>query len=184
MTTSTRTRKIAKFAAVPVGLLTSGALILGFSSAAFTAQTTNEGNNWAAGSVSLTDEYSNKFRIFDAKNLDGALMPGEATAWKYIAVDYVGTEKANVKLAVALPAGTGDIAKYIDLTITNGYKTFYTGTLADLAAMPGGVDTLWQTKGTGSGESMTFNFHAKLAANTPDSISGQTIGATTFTWSV
>lgn len=49
----TRRRRFARAAAVPIGLLASGALVFAGSQSAFTATTDNAGNTWSTGKVVL-----------------------------------------------------------------------------------------------------------------------------------
>lgn len=53
---STKTGKIAVTAATPVAMIAAAALIWQSSNAAFSGSTRNSGNNWATGSVALTDD--------------------------------------------------------------------------------------------------------------------------------
>jgi hypothetical protein len=53
---SMRTRKIAALTAGPVAILVAGLLVWQGSLSAFSAQTQSVGNNWATGSVTLTDD--------------------------------------------------------------------------------------------------------------------------------
>ena len=53
---SIRTRKIAALTAGPVAILVAGLLVWQGSLSAFSAQTQSVGNNWATGSVTLTDD--------------------------------------------------------------------------------------------------------------------------------
>ncbi len=55
-TPSTRTRRIATAAATPVAIVAAAALVWQSSYAAFTGTTRNSGNDWATGSVALTDD--------------------------------------------------------------------------------------------------------------------------------
>jgi hypothetical protein len=55
----TRRRRFARAAAVPLGLIASGALVFAGSQSAFTATTDNPGNSWEAGQVSLKNDGSN-----------------------------------------------------------------------------------------------------------------------------
>ena len=51
-----RQRRMLKAAAVPAALMASALVVWQGSYAAFSATTSNAGNNWATGGVSLTDD--------------------------------------------------------------------------------------------------------------------------------
>src|SRR5450631_3838249 len=53
---STRTRKILLGSSGPVAVLFAGLMVWQGSEAAFTAETYNAGNNWQAGSVTLSND--------------------------------------------------------------------------------------------------------------------------------
>ncbi|WP_425860848.1 hypothetical protein [Arthrobacter sp. TWP1-1] len=55
-TPSSRTRKIAMFAAAPLAVLIAGGMVWQGSQAAFTASTRNAGSSWSTGNVVLTDD--------------------------------------------------------------------------------------------------------------------------------
>lgn len=55
---SSRTRKIAGFAAGPLAIVAAGAMVWQGSSAAFTANTNSESNNWSTGVIGLSDNDS------------------------------------------------------------------------------------------------------------------------------
>ena len=76
-------------AAVPVGLLVSGALVWHSSYAAFVATTLNENNSWTTGVVSLTSNRTASVPLFDQTS-EGFLSPG-STGTKCITVSYTGS---------------------------------------------------------------------------------------------
>jgi hypothetical protein len=53
---SSRVRRIATLGTAPVAIIVAGLLVWQGSNAAFTAQTRSVGNNWATGSVTLSDD--------------------------------------------------------------------------------------------------------------------------------
>lgn len=113
-----RPRRLATMTALLVGPLVGCALVLQATSAAFTAQTSNPGNSWTAGSVTLTDS-QNGTAMFSASGLQ----PGDS-GQRCIRVTYGGSLDAAVKLYAG--AATGTLGQYIDLTVQEG-----TGTAAD-----------------------------------------------------
>jgi hypothetical protein len=95
-----------------VAVLASGALVLSATNAAFTATTTNPGNTYAAGTVTLTDNDAGS-AMFTPSNLK----PGDSYS-SCITVSYTGSLPSLVKL-YGTTGGTG-LAGYLDLTITRG----------------------------------------------------------------
>jgi Camelysin metallo-endopeptidase len=110
-----RARRWTAVLAIPLGLGLSAALIWQNSQAAFTAQTSNAGNSFAAGTVALTDDDTGTF-MFSVTGLK----PGD-TGQKCIAVTYGGSLNAAVKLFVAPGdlTGTG-LGAYLNLTVEEG----------------------------------------------------------------
>src|SRR4051812_21089686 len=181
-----------------VAVLVSGALVLSATNAAFTATTTNPGNAYAAGTVTLSDNDSGT-AMFNPANLK----PGDSYS-SCITVAYTGTLPALVKL-YGTTTGTG-LAPYLDLTVTrgtissggfgdctnftpdstdfgHGAGVIYTNTLGSFPTSVGtGVDDLhavgvpeaWTT-----GETRAYKFTATLQ----DTNAAQGLTATEdFTW--
>src|SRR5215471_12748006 len=102
MAFKTRARKIAKWGSVPMGIALSGALVLGFSHSAYTAQTTNAANTWSTGTVGLDNNLT--LPMFDyTKNpankgvKDPLLVPGQSIS-NTITVNYTGSVAASVRI--------------------------------------------------------------------------------------
>lgn len=114
-TPSTRTRRIATAAATPVAIVAAAALVWQSSYAAFTGTTRNSGNDWATGSVALTDDDAGSAR-FQVTNM----LPGQ-TDTKCITVTAnatsAGTVKAYVVNAVTSSSGLED---HIEVTVNTG----------------------------------------------------------------
>jgi hypothetical protein len=55
---SPRSRRLVRWAALPVAVLASGVIVSTASYSAFTSSTDNTGNAWSAGAISLTDDDS------------------------------------------------------------------------------------------------------------------------------
>ena len=87
-TRSTRVR----YAAAPLALIASSALIWNASSSAFRAETSNGTNNWASGTVAISDDDTGSAMF----NVSG-LKPGD-TGTRCIAVTYEGALAAAVEL--------------------------------------------------------------------------------------
>jgi hypothetical protein len=164
---------------------------------AFSATTTNAGNQITAGTVVIGDNDAGAamYNVTNAK-------PGEAVT-KCIKVTYTGSIDADVH--VYTPSTIGSLGQYIDLTITPGTQaspTFpsctgfvadaggaiYTGTLqafgtgknsyaTGIVDYPGGSATKWINN-----DSVVYQIAATLQSAAPESAQGLTTGSHTFTW--
>lgn len=190
---STRVRAVAKWAAVPVGLLLSAVLVWQSSYAAFSATTSNATNNWTAGTVTLTDDDLG-VAMFTATGLK----PG-STGTHCIAVTSTGSLPSAVKLYGTNPATTNALSASLNLTVTQGTgATFanctgftplasgsgvYSGTLAAFAAADTNFATgsgNWAPTGSAS-ETRVFQFTYTLDPAAPNSTQGGT-ASIGFTW--
>jgi hypothetical protein len=182
-------KKLVAGAAVPLAVVASGGLVWQSSYSAFSATTTNPTNNWAAGSVALSDDDSNT-AMFNASNLK----PG-ATGSKCIVVTSSGSLASNVKLYGTAYATTKGLADNLNLqveegtggsfsnctgftassTIFNGTATAFGTTKTDYAS---GVGSWAPAGGTAT---KTYRVTYTLSASTPDSAQGGT-AALGFTW--
>lgn len=127
MSRTTRRRAIRAVAPV-AGLLAAGLLVWQGSYAAFSATTANGANNWAAGSVSLTDDdggvamfstaLSTPAGAQDAK----ALKPGD-TRTNCIKVTNNGTLAGPVKLYVQNYTQTSGLGDNLTVTVEQGTGT-------------------------------------------------------------
>jgi hypothetical protein len=177
-----------QIAAALAGMALVSGLVFQTSSAAFSGTTTNSGNSFAAGTVSLSDDDS-AGAMFSLSNLK----PGD-TSTKCIQLTYTGSLGSAIKLYGAIGGGTG-LGSYIDLTVTSGTpgtfadcSTFagtqiYTGTLANFASTytnwtSGLSDPNW-TPNT-NGQTRTYRFVATLQDN--NSAQGLTANTVSFTW--
>ncbi|MEA2191985.1 MAG: hypothetical protein QOI73_2106 [Solirubrobacteraceae bacterium] len=162
----------------------------------FSATTQNAGNEISTGTVAISDNDAGSALY----NITGA-KPGD-TVSRCIRTTYTGSLPASVRLYTT--SAPGDLAQYVDLTITKGTQagsTFpdctgfaadtggvlFTGTLQGfeqarnsfangIATAPAGL-TVWST-----GSSVVYKVDATLQAGTPDSGQGSTSGAHTFIW--
>jgi hypothetical protein len=97
---SLRIRRIAALSAAPVAVLLAGSMVWQGSNGAFTAETHNNGNNWDAGSLLLTDDDSGG-AMFGVTNM----VPG-STGSKCIVVTANSTVAGLVRTYVSsLTAG-------------------------------------------------------------------------------
>lgn len=65
---SNRTARIVKWSALPAALLVSGLVVSQASYSAFTAETTNKGNNWTSGAIELSDN-DNEAALFSVSDI-------------------------------------------------------------------------------------------------------------------
>lgn len=94
--------------ALLIGLVASGATF-----SAFNAQTSNAGNTFGSGSVSITDN-DNGSVLFNLP----AMRPGTPIS-RCIRVTYTGSLNAGVKLYGATTGGTG-LEQYLPMSVTRG----------------------------------------------------------------
>jgi hypothetical protein len=183
-------KQVVAGAAVPVAVVLSGAMVWQSSYSAFSATTSNPTNNWATGTVNLSDDDANT-AMFNASNLK----PG-ATGTKCIAVTSTGSLASTVKLYGTSYSTTKSLADHVNLTVEMGSggsssnctgftagTTAYNGTLASFGAtredFGSGVGT-WAPTGASS-ETRTYRISYTLSASTPDSAQGGA-AALGFTW--
>jgi hypothetical protein len=187
-----RARKLA----LSMLVLAAAVTAVGFGTySAFSATTTNSGNNISAGTVVLGDNDSNG-AMYNVSNQK----PGDSFQ-QCIKVDYTGSLSSTVKLYTA--STIGSLGQYIDLQIRtgSGSPTFpgcsgfspdgsdlYSGTLANFAstytnwsnglldAGPGG-NTSWV-----NGNSVVYRFTLTLQASAPDAAQNTSTGSHAITW--
>jgi len=163
---------------------------------AFSATTTNAGNEITAGTVTIGDNDAGEALY----TLTGA-KPGDSVS-KCIKVTYTGSLDADVHLYTT--STIGPLGQYVDLTITPGSQsssTFpdcsgftadaggpvYSGTLQEFGTAKNsyangvvdnpGTSTKWVTE-----DSVVYKVTATLQSSAPDAAQGLTTGAHTFTW--
>jgi hypothetical protein len=181
-----RVARIGFLTAPMVGLALAVLLVWQSSYSAFTATTSNGPNNWAAGSVVLSDNDSN-IAMFTATKLK----PGD-TGTKCITVTSTGTVPSTVKLYGTGLATTNGLSGYLDLDIDYGVGAnanctdfskagdLYLGTLASIATSYGTGYDNWAPTGTGT-ETRTYKIVYTVNAGAPNSTQLGTAAAT-FTW--
>jgi hypothetical protein len=112
---SRRAQKIMAAAATPVALVALGGMVYQASYAAFTGQTRNSGNEWATGSVKLTDDDNGAAR-FRVSNM----LPGD-TQTKCITVTADASVASTVKgYAINPVVSTVGLEDKIKVTIDSG----------------------------------------------------------------
>jgi len=184
-----RVRTAAKWAVIPVGIAVSGALVLGFSNSAFTASTTNSGNEWASGGgVSLTTNNDvAHLPLFNYKtntimgSTNPYLFPNKVIT-SQIDVTYAGTGAADVRLfATNLGASTSSLSDHLHLNVQDeASKQIFDGTLTQFGAIngwSGASATAWHAPS--SGATKTYKFTVTADPTVPEN---STVAASDFTW--
>ncbi len=173
---------------VPLALLASSAVVYQASNAAFTASTSNGANNWAAGTVVLSDDDSNSVLV----NLSG-LKPGD-NGTKCLNVNYTGSLASAVKLyttgytdnglaqylTFSIDEGTGAAGgAALDCTGFTGGSSLYSGTLNGFATASTGYGTGVSSWAPSGAATKSYRFSWTLQ----DDNNAQGKNATTsFTW--
>ncbi|MBB5121767.1 hypothetical protein AF335_08955 [Streptomyces eurocidicus] len=163
-----RAKRWSKLAAVPVGVLASGAMVLGATHATVTASTWNEGNTIASGKWSKAEVNSNKA---DQAFINvSALEPGQsgsAVVEYTFASDIGGVEgqegmlmlkDMTAKDAGGNPVGNvkdSDLAQYLKLQFT--IKNLSTGKVDDT-----GINSVARLAQEGEGEDASVQLWRKL----------------------
>jgi hypothetical protein len=190
---STRLSRIVKWSAIPVALAASGVLVAQSSYSAFSATTSNPTNNWAVGTVALSDDDTNT-AMFNASGLK----PG-STGNKCIAVTSSGSLASAVKLYGTSPATTNALSSSITLGVVQGTggsfgsctgfpplgtgSSVYSGSLAAFGSTATSYATglgSWAPTGSAA-ETRVFQFTYTVDAAAPNTTQGGT-AAIGFTW--
>jgi hypothetical protein len=190
---SRRTARLLSAGAAAACLAASAAVVWQASYSAFSAPTANPTSNWAAGTVTLSDDDANT-AMFNASNLK----PG-STGSKCIAVTSTGTLPSAVKMYGTAAATTNALSSWINLTITQGTggsfgsctgftplasgSSVYTGTLAAFASAATGYSNglgSWAPTGSGS-DTRVFQISYTFDPTAPNSTQAGT-ASIGFTW--
>lgn len=175
-TPSKGARRAMLAAAVPVGMVVSGALVWQSSYAAFSASTTNPGNNWASGTVVLTDNDNSNAALFNSAD-DGNLAPGNSRS-KCITVAYTGTLTANeIKMYVTTPvSGVTDLDPHLNITVERKVATDATAdyTCATYDANAGTETTVYGSDANLTDDASAFTLAALKTAD-PDYANGTVV---------
>jgi Camelysin metallo-endopeptidase len=188
---SVSAKRLVAWASVPVALIASGAMVWHASYSAFSATTSNPTNNWAAGTVALSDDDSNT-AMFNASNLK----PG-STGSKCIAVTSTGSLPSAVKLYGTSYATTNALAANITITVDEGTGGSFAGGCAGFTSSSQIYNGLLSTFGTGktnyatgvgtwaptgsASDTKVYKIVYTVSASTPDTAQGGT-AALGFTW--
>ena len=186
---SDRARKVLG-SLVVIGLVGTVAGLGAYS--AFTSTTTNPGNSFASGTVSIADNDAGA-AMYSVSNQK----PGDSVT-QCIKVTYTGSVDADVKLYT--PSSVGSLGQYLDVQVRpgTGSPTFpgctgFTPDAADiyndtLANFPASYATGILDAGPGSNtkwvgsDAVVYRFTVTLRSSAPDAAQGLTSGSHAFTW--
>lgn len=167
-------------------------LVVRVSSAAFSATTQNPSNNWASGSIALSDDDGGGLAsaMFDVTGM----LPGQ-TVTRCIKLTYTGaTDPTQVKLYGSVT--DNGLADYLDVTVKQGAGGGYgnctgftaSGTILNAVKLKNfGINNTGYSTGVGtwdpaaSGDTQVYEFTVTLRSDTPSSAQGSDAKAT-FTW--
>jgi hypothetical protein len=194
---SRKVATIVSLIAVPAALAASGLVVAQSSYSAYSATTVNPTNNWATGTVALSDD-DNNTAAFSASNLK----PG-STGTRCIVVSSTGSLPSAIKLYGTGATTTKGLADSINLTVTQGTggsagsctgytplasgSSVYNGTLAGFASSATSFASglgAWNTAGVPSGaapETRTYQLTYSVRTETTNDTQGGT-AAIGFTW--
>ncbi|MBD8517627.1 MULTISPECIES: hypothetical protein [unclassified Plantibacter] len=182
---SPRSRRLVRWAALPVAVLASGVIVSTASYAAFTSSTDNSGNAWSAGAIALSDDDSGA-AMFAADDLQ----PG-STGVNCIAVTSDGSLSSDIRLYADNAAQTQDLDQHLQLDIVQGAgggygscedfvpattgASVYGGTLAGLAnTAVDHASGLGSWASVGGGEERVFKVTYTLSPDAPNTVQGGT----------
>jgi hypothetical protein len=189
-----RTREKLLLSALAIGLL--GSLTTFGVFGLFSATTSNAGNEFNTGSVTISDNDLGS-ALYSVPNAE----PGD-TVTRCIKVLYSGTLDGDVDLYMSTPVAA--VGAYVDVTITPGTQTsstfpdctgftpqaggaIYSGSLLNLAEVNNNFTTGLQSAPAGktqwsTNDSVVYKFQVTLNVNTPSAAEAQSTGDHTFTW--
>jgi hypothetical protein len=183
---------------VTIVVLALAAVAVGFATfSAFSSTTSNPGNEFAAGSVTLTG--NNTASAF--YNVSGA-KPGDSSTAKCMKVTYSGSLASTVKLYRSTFTGGSGLDKYLTLTITrgpggsatdcsdfpsSGTSVIYSGTLEKLGVSFADVAAVSLTNQAGaaawgSADAVNYKVQASLPSGVESAANGLATGTHAITW--
>lgn len=183
--------KLAGFAAIPAAVLISGAMVVGGSSAAFSGTTTNDGNTWKSGTVSLQNDRATA--LFSS----AGITPG-FTESHCITVNSTSDVDTTLKMYTANVTSTGTpstLGQNLDVQVVKGTgSTDANCTGFTAAAVPDfsgklaafGTSSTDYSSGVGAQKvaaksSVQYKVTVSLPSTAPNSLQGTTAGAS-FVW--
>jgi hypothetical protein len=191
---NSKTRKVV-FTLAVVGLAAVAVAFAVYS--AFSATTSNPGNSFAAGSVTLTGNNT----VSPFYNVSGA-KPGDSSTAKCMRVTYTGSLPSTVKVyRSAFTGGTG-LDQYLNLTITkgptgsatdcsdfpaSGTSVVYSGSLQGLGTSFGDANAVSLTNQAGAAawgntDAVNYKVQASLPSGVSNAANGLATGTHAITW--
>jgi hypothetical protein len=164
---------------------------------AFSSTTSNSGNDFATGSVTIGDNDANS-ALYNVTNAT----PGSSSSG-CIKVTYTGSLASDVHIYTT--STVGSLGQYVDLTITPGSQSgspvfpsctgftadaggaIYSGTLQNFTTTKnsyanGVVDYPGSTTSWTTNNAVVYQFTVSLQSGAPDSAQGTSTGSHAFTW--
>jgi hypothetical protein len=178
-------RRVFGYTVIPGTILATGLFVSASSYSVFNSTTSNQTNNWSAGTVALQSDGSGAGGASGTAIFAADVVPG-STGKKCITVTSTGTLPTTVRLYGANLRDTNSLASYLTLTVrvgtapdtTGGDCTGFTSAStisgpAHLADFPTGgwstgLDTLWSPTGSPP-ESRVFQFEYTMDGSAPSS---------------
>ena len=181
-----------------VAVVALAAVAVSFAAySAFSATTSNPGNSFAAGSVTLTA--NNTASAFYNVN---AAKPGDASTPKCMKVTYTGSLPATVKLYRSAFTGGSGLDQYLNLTITKGpsgsatdcsdfpstgTSVVYSGTLQGLGSTFADATAVSLSNQAGTGawantDTVNYKVQASLPSTVSNAANGLATGTHSITW--
>jgi hypothetical protein len=117
-----RARRTVTVVSIVAGLAVSCGLVWSATSAAFTGYSTNPGNTFATGTISLGDDDSNG-ALFSVSGL----APGD-TASRCLRVTYTGNTRSDVRFYTTAATSSGSLGGYLNLVVSEGGAGTYANT--------------------------------------------------------
>ena len=181
-----------------VAVLALAAVAVSFAVySAFSSTTSNPGNQFATGSVTLTgnNTASAFYNVSTAK-------PGDSSTPRCMRVAYTGSLPSTVKLYRSAFTGGSGLDQYLNLTITKGpggsatdcsdfpstgTSVVYSGTLQGLGTSfgDGAAASLTNQAGTaawGNTDAVNYKVQASLPSNVSNAANGLATGTHSITW--
>lgn len=168
-------RKLGGLAAIPAGLMVSGLLVVGASSAAFTAQAPTGDNTWSTGHIALSHDAAEQ-AVFDAHNI----LPGDSGTAN-IQVEFEGTVQSDIRLFAEEAVDASPLADSLQLTISENGSELFSGSLHEFGTRDSFVEGL-STWNTSVNDLRTFTIDWELPDSaTSSDLMGQS-ASVVFVW--
>ncbi|MCW2502253.1 MAG: hypothetical protein JWO79_537 [Actinomycetia bacterium] len=191
----TRARRTVTVLSIAAGLAVSCALVWSTTSAAFSGYSTNPGNTFATGTISLGDDDSNG-ALFSVSGL----APGD-TGSRCVRVTYTGDARSDVRFYTTAATYSGSLGPYLDLVVSEGSAgtyanstcsdwttgtQIYSGTLSGFASAKtdyssGVYNSADRWSPVANGQYRVYKFDYTLQLSAPNSTQSTSAGIG-FTW--